>query len=490
MNGDTTRPVPLLGKERSPSWAAVLSFIWPGLGQLYRGRSGSAVVYALPPFLVLVMAAVAVAGGLEQLALRLFSPAVALSVTAVIGLLALWRIVSILDARRRTQADAPEARPHRSLALALILSVLVIATHGFAGYYTYSFYRAGQQIHEPLTGAEPSPSPMPSPSPDATVGPDATAAQAGPTNTPSPAASMADDGMINVLFVGIDRGLMDNTNTDTILLASFDPRTDRIVMISLPRDTAQVPLYSGGTWNGKINALYHYAVANPGEFPDGGMGTLVRQMEFLIGVPIHYYASIEMAGFWGMIDLVGGVDVVLERPIRDPVYHHTPGERGFFMDPGPHHLDGRTALAYVRSRHGPGNSDYVRARRQQQVLLGLRERLHDPAVLLNMPALLDAASEMVRTDVPLDRIPEFVELVQASAGAEAENYVLAPRRFAERIPRDEAGGQFATRLKMDAVAALSLELFGAESRYAREEVPPTIAPGETLTPVESEPPPG
>jgi polyisoprenyl-teichoic acid--peptidoglycan teichoic acid transferase len=475
-------PVPLVGKERSPSWAAVLSFIWPGLGQLYRGRWGSAVVYALPPLLVVVMAAVAAAGGLEQVALRLFSPAVALSVTAAIGLLALWRVVSIFDARRRTQADAPEARPRRSLALALVLSLLVIATHGFAGYYTYSFYRAGQQIHEPLTGAEPSPSPVPVEA----ATPVAAPPESAPTASPRASAS-SPSGMVNVLFVGIDRGLMDNTNTDTIILASFDPRTDRIVMISLPRDTAQVPLYSGGTWNAKINALYHYASSNPDEFPDGGMGTLVRQVEFLIGVPIHYYASIEMAGFWGMIDLVGGVDVVLERPINDPVYHHMPGERGFHMEPGPHHLDGRTALAYVRSRHGPGNSDYVRARRQQQVLLGLRERLHDPAVLLNMPALLDAASEMVRTDVPLDRIPEFVELVQASAGAEAENYVLAPRRYAERIPRAEANGQFATRLKMDEVAALSLELFGAESRYAREELPPTIAPGETVTPIESQP---
>jgi polyisoprenyl-teichoic acid--peptidoglycan teichoic acid transferase len=476
------RPVPLFGNDRSPTWAAVLSFIWPGLGQLYRGRWGSAAAYALPPLLVVAMAVVAAAGGLEQLALRLFSPAVALSVTALIGLLAVWRIVSIFDARRRSRLDAAEARPSRSRTIALVLSALVIATHGFAGYYTYSFYRAGQQIHEPLTGAESSPSPMP-------VGaatPDATPPHTPPTASPR-AGATPPGGMINVLFVGIDRGLMDNTNTDTILLASFDRETDRIVMISLPRDTAQVPLYTGGTWNGKINALYHYAASNPVEFPDGGMGTLVRQVEFLIGVPIHYYASIEMAGFWGMIDLVGGVDVVLERPIRDPVYHHTPGERGFFMEPGPHHLDGRTALAYVRSRHGPGNSDYVRARRQQQVLLGLRERLHDPAVLLNMPALLEAASEMVRTDVPLDRIPEFVELVQASAGAEAENYVLAPRRFAERIPRDEAGGQFATRLKMDEVAALSLELFGDESRYASEDLPPTIAPGETVTPVESQP---
>jgi polyisoprenyl-teichoic acid--peptidoglycan teichoic acid transferase len=278
--------------------------------------------------------------------------------------------------------------------------------------------------------------------------------------------------MVNVLFVGIDRGSSDNTNTDTMLLASFDPRTERIVMISLPRDVTNVPLYSGGTWRRKINTFYHYAAFHPDEYPGGGMDALVRQMEYLIGVPIHYYASIEIDGFRRIIDLVGGVDVVLEQAINDPTYQHTPDETGFFMQPGPHHLDGATALAYVRSRHGPGGSDFARARRQQQVILALRERLHDPAVFLNLPALLDAGAQMVRTDVPPHRLSELMALVQASEGAEARHIVLGPQRFAERIPPAETGGLYALRLKMEAVAAMSLSLFGNESRYAREGVPP------------------
>jgi len=460
--------------RRSASWAAVMSFLWPGLGQLYRGRRRTALVYALPPALVAGAVVAAVAGGLERLAISLFTPQVALGVVGIAAVLGVWRVIAIFDARRRAAHQPPDSTSRRSLIVASLLSLVVVGTHGFAGYYAYSFYRAGEQIFQPLPSAQPTLAPTPVEG----APPTATAPIIGgsPVPTDSPVS-----GLINVLFVGIDRGLMDNTNTDTILLASLDPRTDRIVMISLPRDTAQVPLYSGGTWDGKVNALYHYAEANPDEFPDGGMGTLVREMEFLVGVPIDYYASVEMAGFWEVIDLVGGVEVVLERAIADPIYSYLPERRGFYLEAGPHHLDGRTALAYVRSRYGPGNSDYVRARRQQQVLLALRQRLRDPAVLLNMPSLLDAAGQMVRTDVPFERVSEFIGLLQASGDADTRNVVLGPRRYAERVPPAEIGGQFATRLKMDEVAALSVRLFGEESRYAGLSPAPSVTPGASPT---------
>ncbi len=471
---ETTTATEATPRPRSASLAAVLSFVWPGLGQLYRGRRWTGVSHAVPPALVVIGVLLVAAGGLEQLAFRLLTPAVGLGATALVAGLALWRIVSIFDARRRIRAPTPDAHPRRSLAVAALLSLVVVATHAFAGYYTYSFFRAGEQIYEPITGAPPEPSPSPSiePGPPVTPEPGATA----PPTQPPPTE------MVNVLFVGIDRGTTRlNTNTDTLLLASFDPRTGRIVMISIPRDTAQVPLYNGRTWPRKINALYHYAEAHPAEFPAGGMGTLVREVEYLIGVPVDYYASIEMAGFWGMIDKVGGVDVYLEEAVIDPVYHLHEDRRGFEMQPGWHHLDGRTALAFVRSRHGPNNSDYERARRQQQVLLALRERLRDPAVLLNLPTLLDYAAQMVRTDVPLDRMPEFIELVQATQGAEVRNVVLGPRRFAEVIPNTEFAG-FGTRLKMEEVALLSLELFGNESRYAQPGAMPTVRPDATRDP--------
>jgi hypothetical protein len=90
-------------------------------------------------------------------------------------------------------------------------------------------------------------------------------------------------------------------------------------------------------------------------------------------------------------------------------------------------------------------------------------------VLANLPTVIDIASEYVRTDVPLDRLPEIIALLQASTAASVDRYVLQPRLYAEVIPREEIGRVYMTRLKMDAVAELSIRLFGEESRYAQPE---------------------
>ena len=84
-------------------------------------------------------------------------------------------------------------------------------------------------------------------------------------------------------------------------------------------------------------------------------------MGFLLGAPIHYYAAIDLAGFRRMIDLVGGVTIDNREAINDPRYDWLDGTSGFQLSAGKHHLDGRTALAYVRSRQGVGDNDFNRA---------------------------------------------------------------------------------------------------------------------------------
>ena len=142
------------------------------------------------------------------------------------------------------------------------------------------------------------------------------------------------------------------------------------VMLSIPRDISNFPLYSGGRFRGKINSLMTAATNDPKRFPDGPVLTLTREIGYLIGVPINYYAAINLNGFQKMVDLVGGVDIDNPRWINDPLYDWFDGTSGFRLSAGHHHLDGRKALAYVRSRQGAGDSDFTRAARQQQVLVG------------------------------------------------------------------------------------------------------------------------
>ncbi|CAN5636644.1 hypothetical protein BH23CHL7_BH23CHL7_00400 [soil metagenome] len=430
---------------RDPAVAALLSFVWPGLGQAYRGVPRRAAMFALPPLaaVVVVVALVALLGGPVFVA-YLVAPQWAALATLLIIAAALWWAWAILDAGR------PQSRA--SLVASIALLSLVILGAGYAGSVVWSLYQAGVTISQPIHGPTPTPDPSASASPSPS-----------PTHSAPP---LNTSGRVTILFLGRDAGSGGRQLTDTIQVASFDARSGEIVMISVPRDTGQLPLYNGGTWNDKINALMAYADKHPDEFPDGGIGTLKRQIEYIIGIPIDYYATVDFGGFERLVDMVGGVDVVLERAIRDRTYSSSPTEQGFFMEPGEHHLEGATALKYVRSRHGPGNSDFQRARRQQQVLLALRHKIDDPSVLANLPSIVGAAAQMVRTDVPLDRLPDIVALLQKSTAAGSDTYVLQPRAYAEVIPRSEIGNIYMTRLKMDAVAELSIRLFGDESRYA------------------------
>jgi len=209
-----------------------------------------------------------------------------------------------------------------------------------------------------------------------------------------------------------------------------------------------------------------WARDHPADYPDGALTSMVKEIGFLLGAPIHYYAAIDLAGFRRMIDLVGGVTVDNPRAIADPRYDWLDGRHGFFLSAGVHKLDGTTALAYVRSRQGEGDSDFTRARRQQQVLLALRDQLTKPQNLASIPSLLDAAGDTIRTNFPSDRVGEMIDLAQRANTDTVQQIVLGPRKYAELIPPSETGGIYQLRFKMDELARLSIKILGDESRYA------------------------
>jgi LCP family protein required for cell wall assembly len=435
--------------------AVVLSSLWPGLGQLYAGHRRRALLYGLPALLIVAGLGVVIARSPEVFALRLLVPTFAYAVVGLITFHGLWRVAALFDAWLTTRRG--RRPPGRVLPLVLLLVALTVGGHGVAGYDVSSFAGAGDRMFDgdgrPDGGGDPlddilGPGPGWSPPPGGQLGP-----------TPRPDNPIPTDGPVNILFVGVDSGPgRDHALTDSLIVASFDPDTNELVMISVPRDTGRVPLFDGGRYDNRINSLMGHFKRNGAKYPDGPIQTLVTQMSYLVGVPIHYYAVTDMAGLREVVDLVGGVDVVLEQRIADP-------RMQLYMEPGRHHLDGERALMYARSRYGPGNSDFVRARRQQQLIRALANRAKDPEVLVRLPEVLDAGARLVRSDVPVEQLPEILELLDRSAGATTRQIVLAPPRYAQRVPPDEVGGRYMIELKMDALAALSVELFGDRSRY-------------------------
>lgn len=442
-------------RTRSPSVATLLSSLWPGLGQLYLGHRQAALVYAAPILVALGLLGVQALGGIERLGLALLSPSVALTVAVLIGLLGLWRLLSMADAFVSAGGlRGLTGRPRRAgLVGALVLAV--VAVHGLGVWYAWSFYEAGSRIFvgEPRPGDGSRPSvPLgaePTDLPNAT-----------PIATPASATAR-----INVLLIGVDWAPnRDHSLTDMLIVVSVDPKRKTAAMVSLPRDLARFPLSDGRVFQGKINSLLTYAEGHRSEFPDGGLTTLVREVGYLVGVPIHYYAAVNLPGFEEMIDAVGGVRVYNDKPIADPFYAgwHTPGKVGFSLSVGWHTLDGESALAFVRSRKGTGNNDFERSRRQQQLLVALQRKLSDPAMFPRIPALLDAAADTIRTNFPSDRLVEMIELGRQIGDDAIARKVLGPP-YAKR-----ATGTSVYMLVPDmaAFARASIELFGSDSRYA------------------------
>ena len=137
-----------------------------------------------------------------------------------------------------------------------------------------------------------------------------------PFATPPTAASR-----INVLLTGVDSAeTRSHALTDTLMVASIDPVTHDVALISFPRDVSNFPLVDGGTYKGKINSYMTYVNNHPKEFKDKPLVELVRELSFLVGAPIHYYAAVDLAGFRKLVDAAGGVTVNVETALNDARY--------------------------------------------------------------------------------------------------------------------------------------------------------------------------
>jgi LCP family protein required for cell wall assembly len=248
---------------------------------------------------------------------------------------------------------------------------------------------------------------------------------------------------INVLIVGVDSTASRTaTLTDTMIVASLDPVGGSVSMASLPRDLINVPLGNGDIYAPKLNSLMSYANRHPEIFPDGGMGTLQDAASALLGIPIHYYATMDMAGFIDMIDAVGGVDINVKRGFDDPTYDgYGTDKRGYTITTGPHHLNGIEALAYARSRKAKGESDFSRAARQQEIIAALRRKATSGGSLFwQLPDLLKVVGASIRTDLPTERLPALAATLDES-GNEAMVRVVIKHPLVHPKPTKYGDGQ-------------------------------------------------
>jgi polyisoprenyl-teichoic acid--peptidoglycan teichoic acid transferase len=253
------------------------------------------------------------------------------------------------------------------------------------------------------------------------------------------AVQAADEEWLTVLLLGGDAGPeRGGLRTDTIIVVSVNRDSARAVAFAVPRDTYNVPLPAGPAdqfacrcWPDRINALYAYGLANPALFPGDNPGAVALKGAIgeLLGIPIDHYALVDMAGFVEVIDVLGGVTIQVPEQVLVRISPAAEGEEWQVYDiqPGQQELDGHEALAYARSR--VDGTDYDRMLRQRCLLGAVVKEADLFSLLRNYPDFVEVAKERVQTDIPLDMLPDLIELADRVDTDEVIAVGLTPPEF-------------------------------------------------------------
>jgi LCP family protein required for cell wall assembly len=249
---------------------------------------------------------------------------------------------------------------------------------------------------------------------EATPQPSAAVSQPVASAQPSPTEAALNEDLLSrrmtVLVLGVDLNAQreaagEPRNTDAIMLVSLSADQSQLTMLSLPRDTVDVPLGDGTTWSGKVNAIEREA----------GIETMAEAMQATFDTPIDAYVQLDMDDLAALVGAVGGVEIDVDKQLVDPPI-------GLDLQPGAQELDAETALKYVRTRQ---DSDYDRADRQQQLLLALVEKLSNPQTDVDVRAAIESLDSL-ETNLPLDDLPTLVELARRAQAADVTRQVARP----------------------------------------------------------------
>ncbi len=298
---------------------------------------------------------------------------------------------------------ARRSRGRLSPFTTLTLAVLAIALSAVAGGFAY-FMPAALVAFNSTAQAVQVPSPPPT----------------GILFSPSPSPrAVAQQGAFTVLLLGSDddsKFSADHVLTQSMILMRVQPATKQVTMLSIPRDL-YVHLSTGGS--GKIDGAYSY----------GAAGAAIATVEQDFGVHVDDYIWVGLLGLIKVIDAIGGIDIVTSNPVMDDyypadVYGGSPyGYQRIAVLAGPQHLDGISAMQYVRSRHSDLQSDYGRSKRQQQVLQAIRLKAKQLAPS-DIPALATAIGGELKTSFGLDKVAQLVPLAASFDNPDAINQLL------------------------------------------------------------------
>lgn len=272
-----------------------------------------------------------------------------------------------------------------------------------------------------------------------------------------------DRGRTNILILGTGGEGHDGPNlTDTLILASYNQNTTNTNLISIPRD------FWVDSIKAKINTAYAFGVEKS---KTQGITQASDAVSEILGVPIHYVVRLDFNGFTRAIDELGGVDIIVDQTFDDYMYPISGEEKNMcglkyetvigddgvgrvklldssnqvvadepdpfkcryehlHFEAGLTHMDGQTALKYVRSRKGTNdeNSDFARSKRQEKVISAVKDKIFSLEGVFNPTKILslyNAFSQSIDTNISPSEFPDFFELFQQARAGQISSTVIS-----------------------------------------------------------------
>jgi polyisoprenyl-teichoic acid--peptidoglycan teichoic acid transferase len=265
-----------------------------------------------------------------------------------------------------SRTQRPKRRKKRRLRVFRVsLTVLILLLAG-AGVYFYNVYsdvvNAVDKMHKPLTR---------------TV-----------SSKRTSEVKFNNQDPISILLIGVDKRPGDSGRTDSMIVATVNPKTKTTTLVSIPRDTkTRIVSTTNPSKNRitKINAAYAY----------GGIDMTIDTVENFLNIPIDYYVQVNMQGFKDIVNAVGGIDVNNQYAFELD---------GVTLKKGPQHLNGLQALEYARMRHQDPRGDFGRQERQREVISKVIHKGASISTLTNYNNILKALEDNIETNLTMDDI--------------------------------------------------------------------------------------
>ncbi|MGQ0844493.1 MAG: LCP family protein [Sporichthyaceae bacterium] len=305
-------------------------------------------------------------------------------------------------------------------------------------------------------------------------------------------------GRLNILLLGGDGGLnRRGIRTDSISLASIDMATGKTVMFSLPRNLQYAP-FPPGTLMAKrfpngfpefFFGIYTWAQENRqlfGKINDPGALAVEQAVAQTLGIPVHYYALVNLSGFQKVIDALGGITLNVDRrlPIGGGENQVTGKQNPIlgYIEPGLQKLNGYRALWYARSRAGNANGDYDRMDRQRCVLGGILREADPLNVLLNYRRLVKSFPGVIATDLTQGALKDLVAVAPKAKGGASmasvtfNNRVIDPALPNVQLIRDRVQAAIAKSEAIQAPTPKPTATAKATKKPTTKKPKPTASP--------------